>query len=409
MRIFDLVAKDIRQLIFDWRTIFFLLIMPVLFTLMFGFVFSGSSSAEDPRLPVGFLDMDRGSLSSELFSLLSGSELIRVEEQGMTQDELEQAVLDDDLVAAVIVPQGYSQALLDRNPDPLNILVNSNSTAGQTVRNEIQLLATRFSSAVRSAQVSTDIIAKQLGIQGENARSDYFQDGLQTALAAWNEPPIHLNETYTGAVTGGRDASIDVYGENPFNHSSASMMAQFAIAGLMGAASILVLERKNGTMQRLMTTNLRRSEYLSGHYLTMFLMAFLQLVLLSIFGHLVLDVQYYRDPGATLALVAVSALFSASLGLLIGAVAKKEEHVIIISLAFMFILAGVGGAWVPLEFTPESFQQIAHFTPLAWMVDGFKDIVVRGLGFSAILPALYVLVAFAIGCFFLAVWRFRSI
>ena len=143
--------------------------------------------------------------------------------------------------------------------------------------------------------------------------------------------------------------------------------------------------------------------------LSMFLMVVLQLLLLTIFGHLVLDVLYYRDPVSSLLLIVVSALFSASLGLLIGALAKKEEHVIIISLALMFILAGVGGAWVPLEFTPESFQQIAHFTPLAWMVDGFKDIVVRGLGLSAILPALYALMAFAVGLFFLAVWRFRSL
>lgn len=409
MRIYDLVTKDIRQLLHDWRTVFFLLVMPVLFTLMFGFVFSGRSSEEDPRLPVGYMDLDQGSLSDELISLLSDSQLIRVDGLGMPQEELKQAVLDDDLVAAVIVPQGYGQTMLDGGQTPLVVMVKSNSTSGQTVRNEIQLIASRLYNAVQSAQISTDFIADQIGIESENSRNNYFEGGLQSALAAWADPPIRINESYTGAVSVSGDMSTEAYGVNPFNHSSASMMAQFAIAGLMGAASILVLERKNGTMQRLMTTNLKRSEYLGGHFLTMILMAFLQLVLLTIFGHLVLDVQYYREPVATLALIAVSALFSASLGLLIGAIAKREEHVIIISLALMFILAGVGGAWVPLELTPEGFQKIAHFTPLAWMVDGFKDIVVRGLGLTAILPALYVLLAFTVGIFSLAVWRFRSV
>ncbi|MEA3440668.1 MAG: ABC transporter permease, partial [Chloroflexota bacterium] len=145
------------------------------------------------------------------------------------------------------------------------------------------------------------------------------------------------------------------------------------------------------------------------HYLTMFLMVFIQLLLLTMFGHLVLDVGYYSEPGATIPLIIVCALFSASLGLLIGSVAKKEEHVIILSLVLMMVLSGIGGAWVPLEFTSESFQRIAHFTPLAWMVDGFKDIIIRGLGLSAILPAIYVLFTFAVGLFFLAVWRFRSL
>ena len=187
------------------------------------------------------------------------------------------------------------------------------------------------------------------------------------------------------------------------------MMAQFAVAGLMSASSLLVLERKNGTMQRLMTTKISRTEYLFGHYLTMVLMVFVQLLLLTVFGHLLLDVQYYRDPASTLSLIAVCALFSASLGLLIGGVARKEEHVIIISLVTMMVLSAIGGAWVTLEFTPEGFQQVAHFTPLAWMIDGFKDIVIRGLGFQAILPAIYFLLAFTLALFALAVWRFRSL
>ena len=406
MRILDLVAKDIRQLIRDWRTIFFMLVMPVMFTLLFGFVFSGGDSEEDPRLPVGYLDLDEGELSPELGALIAGSQVIRIENSGTTRDELEEAVMDDDLAAAVIVPAGYSKAVLAGESQSLILLVNSASTTAQTVSSEIQVLAGRLNSAVGSALISTNVIAGQTGMDADEAHSVYFQGGIGAALAAWGDPPVRLAESSTGAIPNEGD---EVYGENPFNQSSTSMMAQFAIAGLMGAASILVLERKNGTMKRLMTTNLSRVEYLFGHYLSMFLMVVVQLLLLTIFGHLILDVQYFRDPVSSLLLIVVSALFSASLGLLIGALAKKEEHVIIISLALMFILAGVGGAWVPLEFTPESFQQIAHFTPLAWMVDGFKDIVIRGLGISAILPALYVLMSFAVGLFFLAVWRFRSL
>jgi ABC-2 type transport system permease protein len=406
MRILDLVGKDIRQLVRDWRTIFFMLVMPVMFTLLFGFVFSGGDSEGDPRLPVGVLDLDGGDLSSELLALLSDSQVIRIENPGTTRTELEQAVTEDDLAALVIVPEGYSQAVLAGESETMILLVNNTSNTAQTVSNEIQIFASRLNRAVHSAQISTDVIADHAGMDIEAAHSAYFDDGLRSALAAWGDPPVRLAESSTGAVP---EEGVEVYGENPFNQSSTSMMAQFAIAGLMGAAGILVLERKNGTMKRLMTTNLSRVEYLFGHYLSMFLMVVLQLLLLTIFGHLVLDVQYYRDPVSSLLLIVVSALFSASLGLLIGALAKKEEHVIIISLALMFILAGVGGAWVPLEFTPESFQQIAHLTPLAWMVDGFKDIVVRGLGLSAILPSLYALMAFAVGLFFLAVWRFRSL
>ena len=48
------------QLLRDVKTFMFLLIMPVIFTLLFGYAFGGFSSGEsDSRLPVGYLSQDR--------------------------------------------------------------------------------------------------------------------------------------------------------------------------------------------------------------------------------------------------------------------------------------------------------------------------------------------------------------
>ena len=73
----------------------------------------------------------------------------------------------------------------------------------------------------------------------------------------------------------------------------------------------------------------------------------------------------------------------------------------------MFVLSGLGGAWVPLEFTSETVQTIGHFTPVAWVMDGFKTILARGLGLEAIWMPVVVLLGFAALWFTLAVWRFR--
>ena len=100
------------------------------------------------------------------------------------------------------------------------------------------------------------------------------------------------------------------------------MMAQFAIAGLIGAAGILVVEKKTRSVQRLLTTNMSRGQILAGHFLAMFAMIFLQLTVLILFGQLFLDLPYFGQPLATLLLTVATALFTASLGMLIGAVAK---------------------------------------------------------------------------------------
>ena len=113
------------------------------------------------------------------------------------------------------------------------------------------------------------------------------------------------------------------------------------------------------------------------------------------------------QPLATLLLTAVTALFCASLGMLIGAVARTEEQVTVLSLTPMFLLSALGGAWVPLEFTPDSFQRVAYLTPLAWVMDGYKDILVRGQGLEAVGTAVLILLGYAGVLFGLAAWRFR--
>jgi ABC-type multidrug transport system permease subunit len=185
------------------------------------------------------------------------------------------------------------------------------------------------------------------------------------------------------------------------------MMAQFAIAGLIGAAGILVVEKKTKSLQRLLTTNMSKGRIMAGHFLAMFFMIFLQLAVLILFGQIFLDLPYLSQPLATFLLTVVTALFTASLGMLIGVVSKSEEQVVVLSLVPMFILSALGGAWVPLEFTPQAYQRIAFLTPIAWVMDAYKDILVRGQGLESVSPALLALLIYAVILLILAVWQFR--
>ncbi len=194
---------------------------------------------------------------------------------------------------------------------------------------------------------------------------------------------------------------------NPYAQSSPGMMVQFSIAGLIGAANVLVIERKSKSLQRLLTTAISRVEIIVGHFLTMFVMIFVQIVLLMGFGQIALGLDYLREPVATLLVMVTMSLWTASLGLLVGVLSRTEEQVIMLSLICMFILSGLGGAWMPLEVTGEAFQAIGHFLPTAWAMDGIQNIIARGLGLESVLLPVGIMLAYAVGLFVLAVWRFR--
>jgi ABC-2 type transport system permease protein len=402
MRVLDLAIKDLRQITRDWKSFLFLLVMPIAFTLLFGFAFGGDNTA-DPRLPIGLADEDASALSGQLVAMLAASKVVRIDIENTTASELQEQVADENIAAAVLIPDGFSDSLLEDDPLPVTI-VGSGQT-GFTIEDEVQTRTARLKSAVQAANLSVETAVEHDLLPAESNRQAHFDAAFAAALAAWESPPVTIRHDESSALADEAQENNSNY--SVFAHSSPGMMAQFAIAGLIGAAGILVVAKKTKSVQRLLTTNMSKGQILTGHFLAMFVMIFLQLSVLILFGQLVLDLPYLSQPLATLLLTVVTALFTASLGMLIGAVSKSEEQVVTLSLVPMFILSALGGAWVPLEFTPETYQRIAFLTPVAWVMDGYKDILVRGQGLEAISPALLALLAYAAILLALAVWRFR--
>ena len=56
-------------------------------------------------------------------------------------------------------------------------------------------------------------------------------------------------------------------------HYPSWLIWALTIAGLIGAAGILVVEKKTKSVQRLLTTNMSKGQILAGHFLAMFVMA----------------------------------------------------------------------------------------------------------------------------------------
>ena len=160
-------------------------------------------------------------------------------------------------------------------------------------------------------------------------------------------------------------------------------------------------------MQRLITTAMKPWEIIAGHLLAMFTLTFLQVALLVVFGQLVLKVDYLREPLGILLVSVTLSLWAAAMGLLIGVIAKEEQQVIMYAMIAMFVFSGLGGTWFPLEASGGAFAAIGKTMPSYWAMNGYQNILIRGLGLDSVWMAIGILSAYAAFFFLLAVWRFR--
>ena len=405
MRTTSLALKDLLQIARDWKSALFLVVMPILFTFFFGLVLQPESAAEvDARLPVGFVGQEAaGQIGTHLERLMASSEVIRPvildeEEAG----RVEQLVDEGELAAAIIVPEGFGQAVLAGQQPRLTALADDSTTAGRAASQGIETVVSRLLGAVQTARISTEEYAAAQGFDTEEARQAYLQRGIDLAVAAWEQPPLTVTEEMAAPSEPAEGSEVP----GGFAQSSPGMIVQFAIFGLITSAMILVLERQAGALKRLLTTPTSRVTVISGHVLAMFLVVLGQVLLLLIIGQLLFGVDYLRAPVASLLMATLVAFWAASLGLLIGAVSKSQEQVITLSLIAMFLFAALGGAWFPLEVAGEAFAMVGHVMPTAWAMDGFQNIVVRGLGLGSVLLPAGILLAYGLVFFGLAIWQF---
>lgn len=406
MKFVDIALKDLYQLFKDWKPAIFLLAAPILFTLLFGFMFGGfgGPNAEvDSRLPVQIVAEEQTSIATHFITFLENSKVLRVEsvEENTNLDQLKQAVADDDLAAIILIPEGFSDRLQSEGEVTLKAILKENTTAGMTALQEIQAVSSRVQTAANAANLTVTVYSQTAGDVEPSDGDALFSTAFEEALSAWDNPPVTALETQT-APNGSRATSE----ENAFAQSLPGMMAQFAIAGLMGASTIIVQERKSGAFNRLLGTAVSKFAILTGHWLAMFGMIFLQFIVLVIFGQLFLRLDFFAAPGATLMLSIASCAFVASLGLLIGILAKEPEHSTILALIPMFLFSGLGGAWVPLDILGEQVQRVARFTPVYWIMTGFREILLRGGKLPEIQISLLALVGFSVLFFIPAVILF---
>jgi ABC-2 type transport system permease protein len=399
MRILDLALKDLSQMFRDKRSLLFLVVMPIVFTFFMGFAYknAGGDPNADTRIPLAVVNPEPDSiLNKALVTRLESSDAIRIE--SMDETDAMAALHKGDVAGVLKIPAGFGEQAKAGKETQLMLIADSTSAQGQSLYQLLRVPISQLMSAVEVSRETVDIV----GATDESAEQNAAFD------LAWNKWTETSKISLVKVEQAVAEKSSDWTSGNPYNQSSPGILVQFAIFGLVTSGQILVQEKKTRTLQRLITTAMKPWEIVAGHMLAMFTITFLQTAMLVVFGQWFLKVDYMREPLGVLLVSITLGLWIASMGLLIGVIAKEEQQVILYAMIAMFLFSAMGGTWFPLESTGGAFAAIGKVMPSAWAMNGLQNILIRGLGLESVWLAVGMLSAYALFFFVLAVWRFRK-
>jgi ABC-2 type transport system permease protein len=96
-----------------------------------------------------------------------------------------------------------------------------------------------------------------------------------------------------------------------------------------------------------------------------------------------------------------------SIGLLVGSFAKTQQAATSIANIIILPMAFLGGAFIPLDYAPAWIRDVSYAMPLRYLVVGMQNVMARGEGPAAALPAIGILLALTLVLTAISVRVFR--
>ncbi|KUO40916.1 MAG: hypothetical protein AVW06_04970 [Hadesarchaea archaeon DG-33-1] len=334
MRFLTITAKELRLWLRDRHALFFTFALPLLFITVFGLAFSGDMG----KIDVLVVQEDNGSVADNYVRALDlVFDVTKVDSVAVAEED----VSDGEKVAAIIVPEGFSD-------NRANVHLIYDETKRET-----------------STIVMHILEAVTLGALGQ-------------------APPI-IAEPVSGKQL------------DPFQFFVPGMAVFFILmVGGIGGAESTIDEKDRGTFKRNLLAPIGRASYLAGKLSAHFLIGCMQLVVFFGAGILLFGMAVYGSLLLVGLVGILVVLIGVGLGLLISCFVRSHDGATGAVMALTLPIAALGGLWWSIEMMPGYMQSIAQVLPTYHAQNALTSVIIRGKDLAAIAPSVLVLAGFVI-------------
>ncbi len=366
--------RTLLQFRHDRRTLAFVLVMPLLMILIFGYTFGGDVKGVNVQLvnndfgiqPGGTpgISFSQGIFLGDNISKHLDTETLDIHVSA-NASEARQLVHDGKAWAAVIFPANFSE-------------------------NFQWSLAYPESSIRPTVEVYLDGSNPTIAGAVLKAVSQAIQDTMNALAVTLNisqaHSPLAVSTVY--AYGGGETRFIDYFA--PGVISFAIMMVTTMITIIL-----FVNERRNGTLQRLLASPATEAEIVVGYSLAFAVIGLLQSIVVLVAAMVLFNVSIVGNIFLALLVVMLLGFGHQGLGILLSAGAKNELQAVQFIPLILFPSILLAGLFWPIESIPSYLQPISYVIPLRYGIDAERSVMLRGWGLGEIWIDVAVLIAFA--------------
>lgn len=393
-------------------------VLPVAFFSIFAVIF-GSQRDTTPRITTILVDEDQSDASKQLVKALEQEGSLKVltehsskgkRAEPYTAASAQAAVQAGDAPVAVIIPEGFGAHPISFGPENAGSAIQllndqSDSIAPQVVFGLLQKVGMTAMPATMAEQ-GMDYTSKYLGGLTPEQRKR-MEDGLAALRQELKDNPNALQTASDNGFEGiirvdKRPVVGQAQNSNIISFYAAAIGVMFLLFTASGSAGSLLDEAESGALDRVLSSRVTMGTLLAGKLLYNTLLAFVQLVVMFLWGWAMFKLDFFAHIPGFLVMGLCSAVAVAAFGLLLASLCHTRAQLGAVSTLLILMMSAIGGSMFPRYLMPEAVQKAGLFTINAWAIDGFTKVFWRDLPITALWPQVSVLLGVAIVLFVVA-------
>jgi ABC-2 type transport system permease protein len=329
--------SDIRRVLRERESLFWLFVGPLIFTVFFGLLFR----PQPPRRPVLAV------VNQDAEAALAGAMRPLLEADGVTVADASK--VEGERVTLVI-PVGAWAAIRAGKGVALTLHAGREETSGErNLRFKIQKALTRV----------------------------YFAPQRGAAARGAADGPLVIADGDLGVPR--RDVTAG------FQRSVPSYLVMFVFLNLLVSGAGIAEDRASGRLRRIAVAPVSRRQIVLGKLLGRFAIGWIQIVYMLAFG-LIVGIRWAEHSWVFFGFLSLFALASASMGILLGTLFKDPDKCATTAVWTAILLAPLGGLWWPLEVVSPGMRRLAYFVPTGWAMEGVNAMLAFGAGAWEVAP-----------------------
>ncbi|HET8834614.1 MAG TPA: ABC transporter permease [Gemmatimonadales bacterium] len=377
--ILALAWAEVLHVVRDKATLAQVIMVPVVQLL----VLSNAATFTIRETPAYVVDLDHTPTSRGLLTRFTASGHFRITGASGSTDLGNDALLRDEASLVVVIPRDFEKSLVREGAAQVLLSVN----------------AEKGSAAGIIQSYASDIMAdyaRELGAE--------LRPGIATVVAPDRAAPLMGVARIEGRVRSWYNPTLN------YKHYMVPgiLVALVTLISTLLSAQNIAREKEIGTLEQLNVTPITKGQFIMAKLLPFWVLAMIDLGIGLLIAWSVFGVPMR---GSLLLLFAVAGIYlvvTLGIGLLISGRVETQQQAMFVTFFVMMIYLLMSGLFTPVDSMPHWVQVAAEFNPVKHFVSISRAILIKGAGLAEVVRPVAILVAFAVGTFWLAVGQYTK-